>query len=1853
MVSGMQMFRGWFFMTRWLLFGMVSSVFLTGVLGQAATKRILFFAGPASHGWGSHQHPAGSFVLVQAIRKSGLDVRVDLTFEWPNSDRLTEIDSLVIYSDGWNKHPATEHLDDLENFMNRGGGLSVIHWATGIGGKDLWTRKEVTQEAVRIQWRGLMGADFEPWHSVSVIWDTGFEDLTDHEITRGVVPFRVWDECYFHLRCSETECEHVVPLHRSLPPVNVIRPGVQADSGSESALKAVRDEKEAQYCSGGFQRPKGGRSYGYTGGHLHWNWARDEVRKLVLNGIYWTSGAEVPEEGVVSPRPSAKQMLANLKGNPGWSEEHLQIALDQAADGEQVRWNAYGGGPLPNLNVKDPTLLEGELLKILEVSGGQASPQSMSGFAPGLWSGGAQLWWRDGKPGGYLDLEISVPRSGDYQLGVGVTKAVDYGEIEFLVDDERLTGPVVDGFHPAGVVHSGEILLGQRHLESGKHRLRLRIAGAHPKAVKRYMAGLDYVRLQPRPEAGTALFDGRSLSGWEGNQAWWRVESGRIIGEIPSGGSLNRNEFLFWNGTVDDFELRLKYRISGDPSANSGVQIRSQRVGDGGAAGYQADIDDGAVWVGRIYDEHGRGLIAERGTKSILSEKGQATVIPFREAASYSKLVEKEDWNDYVIRAVGPHIQTWINGHAAADLTDKHLGQHDYSGALALQLHSGPGPAKIEFKDIVLTRLGKTEQPVAPSNPNGSRSGVSPQGKNLGFESGSLDEWIVTGDVWNGNPIKGDTVTPRRPGQESGHDGEYWVGGYERTFSDAGQGTLQSGPFEITHPWASFLVGGGRGPTTRVDIVEHSTNNVLYTASGEQLETLLEVVVDLREHVGKGIVVRVVDESSGPWGHINYDDFRFHSEKPVTIPYRVESNALLQHLTPNPVAKDAHPTVAGMWVPEGFQVDLIAAEPTITQPIAFTFDERGRMWIAEAHSYPQRQAEGQGKDRVIILEDEDGDGAFETKKVFADGLNLVSGIEVGFGGVWVGAAPQLLFLPDRNQDDLLDGKPEVLLDGWGYQDTHETLNSFTWGPDGWLYGNQGVFNHSLIGQPGVVNEERVEMRAGVWRYHPVSHQFEIFSTGCSNQWGIDFNEVGHLFITHCRSAWGGGPTSYMVQGGHYWNQANAYHAPFIASGRAAWNPGAETPFRNFLPSSARYGHGEGGAGDPGSRAIYGGHSHVGTMIYLGSNWPDQYRDQLFTHNLHGHQMNRQRNVRVGSGYETLHAGSDQLYTSDPMFIGVDLKYGPDGAVYMIDWVDQQHCHTTNVENWDRSNGRLYRMQWASSFKPAKVDLRKRSTPELVGLVTDKDEWFSRMARRLLQERGEADSVRLIDQALSSAYETTEVLRLLWARHLVSGEAPPAEMFENAAEEVRSWAVRLSVESHSPNSSTLLAMAAKDPSPMVRLSLASTLPRLGESDRWRLAEILGSEKDDRGDVFLPRLIWYGLAPVLLNDVPRALKLASSTPMPMLADSIHWYLSRAPKGRSGLVGILRKSDSSSERILNLMAEALPSGSQVPSPMGWSEVAALRRSPGTSDALDKLGGIFGDATVLATMRAKLVDEGASLAEQAAALQFLKESGDTECVDEFVASLKHPDLMPTVLPLMARFNDASVAKPILAMLPDLDALNRKNALFALSSQPRLAETLLRAISDGQVDRQWLSSFHVRQMRHLGNKAVNRKLDSVWGRAGESSASAQETIEKYQKIYHEAPLWAHKREDGQALFQLLCASCHLMDGEGVALGPDLTGSWRNGVAYFLENIVDPNVVVGESFQLNLVTKKDGTVVSGLFEGETDSTVSIRTIAESTVIPKSDVEAHEISDQSMMPSGLIEALTEAQAMDLLKFLTTP
>ncbi len=1246
---------------------------------------------------------------------------------------------------------------------------------------------------------------------------------------------------------------------------------------------------------------------------------------------------------------------------------------------------------------------------------------------------------------------------------------------------------------------------------------------------------------QAAAPAPRAIFDGKSLAGWEGNSGAWRVEDGAITGEIAAGAKLAKNEFLYWQGEVADFELTAEFRLSGPADANSGIQFRSERLPDGAAKGYQADIDLGARYFGNIHEERGRSVLAPRGTRLSIAPDGRRWTEKFGEPDDYKALFRAAPaWNTYRIVASASHAEVWLNGTRVSVLDDHDAKAARHAGLLALQLHRGDGPMKIQFRNLQLTQLGRTALPASAKAAVAAAPTV---------------------------------VTPTNAAD---------IGNYRRN---------------------------GDPPLKRVAGVDDLT--------------------------------------------------------------RLASSPVLWHLRDNPAKPTAiansaaQKVVAGIKLVDGFQAELIAAEPDLHQPVAMSIDERGRIWVAEAYGYPHRQPEGQGKDRIVILEDKDGDGVFETKKTFAEKLNLVSGLEVGFGGVWVGAAPYLLFIPDQNRDDVPDGPAQVLLDGWGFQDTHETLNSFTWGPDGWLYGCHGVFSHALVGKPGTPNAERKKVRAAVWRYHPLRHEFEVYAHGGSNQWGLDFNAVGHLFMTHCRSFHGGGGTTYVIRNGHYWNQANNDYAPFVSNRGPAFAP----ELKNFLMASARYDSGEGGAGKPGTTAVYGGHSHVGTMIYLGDNWPDTYRDHLFTHNLHGHQLNHQVNERTGSGYETFHAGYDMMFAPDPTYMAVDIQYGPDGAAYVIDWVDTQHCHNPRDELWDRTNGRLYRMSWAATYKPTKVDLSAKSDAALAALHTHKSEWYVRTARRLLQERAAMRSIEpaaltsLRGQAADSKAGVVAQLRALWTLH-VTGNVAPAQLaaaLKHPSETVRAWAVQLGTDNPSAvaiSAAELGRIAVNDSSSAVRLAVASVVPALPLPDRWPVVAALATKGADASDRYVPKMVWFAAAPAVASDVPRALELAAKTALPSLADSIRWSVARTAAGREQLVAqLVTLPEAAAGHALGVLAFALETEAGLKMPAAWPQVAA--RFAKTTDAAvrgasEQLSALFGDKSVLVGIRARLADTATPLAERRRALDLLKRAGDTESTAVLVRLLSDRALRAAVIPLLGTAADApTAAAGLIANFAALNAADRNAALGALTSRPALALALLRAVESGAFDKKALTALHARQLRNLKNAEVTALLDRVWGKTAESSADMKATVARLRRTYNEAPVWSYELAAGKKVFEKTCIACHAADAAaGGKLGPNLAGTWRNGLDYFLENIVDPNAVVGADYQLNLVTKKDGTVVAGMIDKETDTVLAVRTTTETVNVPKSEIKSREVTPQSLMPPGLLEALPEREALELLKFLTT-
>lgn len=986
------------------------------------------------------------------------------------------------------------------------------------------------------------------------------------------------------------------------------------------------------------------------------------------------------------------------------------------------------------------------------------------------------------------------------------------------------------------------------------------------------------------------------------------------------------------------------------------------------------------------------------------------------------------------------------------------------------------------------------------------------------------------------------------------------------------------------------------------------------------------------------------------------------AEDPLPSVDRLQSSPVLRHLKPNPVANPPRTgperTVAQMHVPHGFRVDLVASEPDLHQPVAFAFDERGRIWVAEAYSYPTRRPEGQGQDKLVILEDQDGDGRFETRKTFAEGLNLVSGFEVGHGGVWVGAAPQLLFLADKDHDDRADGPAEVLLDGFGFQDTHECLNSFLWGPDGWLYGNQGVFNLAHIGRPGAPDSERVELRAGVWRYHPVRRVFEVFAHGGSNPWGLDYDEHGELFMTHCRSYWGGGLTTQVFQGGHYWNQANANHAPFIVG-----NPPAEFPgFRNYLLASARYDHGAGGAGVKGSDAIYGGHSHVGTMVYLGDNWPPEYRGHLFTHNLGGHQMNRQVNRPMGSGVDTVHEGHDMLFCTDPMYVAVDLQYGPDGAVYFIDWYDRQHCHNPNTERWDRSNGRLYRMQWDETWHPVKVDLGALSDLELVSQMDRPNAWYGRTARRLLQERSAGGRLskeavdRLAERVRTGATPRTR-LESHWALFQAGGFV--GEAFSDPDPTVRAWAVRMATDRKDASEGVelrLLKMAVEDTSPVVRRHLASALQRVSGATLWKMAEALVRHPEDAADRNIPFLIWDGIGSRMSLDPEPAFQVAAATRIPSLADWIWWYAGTldgaALEAAVRTVGRTRE-DVLHRRLAGLWLAMEPRAG-VPEPAQWKKVAPRlygHGNPRIRELAENLAAVFGDTSRFPALRTELASLTADAGSRRHAFSVLARAVDRGSLPVFLGLLDDPAFRVQALGLLARFEAPEIPGAILSRFSSFNPSEKAAALDTLTRRSGPALALLDAVAAGKIARDQLSAFQVRALTGLGDPEVDRRVVSAWGRITRTPAEKQAFISAMDKTFGEAPLWAYSAKEGRKHFQRLCASCHKLGEDGVRIGPELTGAGKHGIRYFLENVVDPDAVIGSDFQLSVLETQAGDTLSGLVVAETASALTLKGTGEPVVVPKSEIVKRETAERSLMPGGLLESLGDRERIELLKFLT--
>ncbi len=950
--------------------------------------------------------------------------------------------------------------------------------------------------------------------------------------------------------------------------------------------------------------------------------------------------------------------------------------------------------------------------------------------------------------------------------------------------------------------------------------------------------------------------------------------------------------------------------------------------------------------------------------------------------------------------------------------------------------------------------------------------------------------------------------------------------------------------------------------------------------------------------------------------------------------------------------------VKRMVVPPGFHVEVFAAEPMVRQPLSASFDERGRLWVIEYLQYPNPAGlkpvtvdqylrteydrvpdppprGPRGADRIKILEDTDGDGRADKATVFVDGLNLASGLAVGHGGVFVGQAPYLLFYPDRDRDDRPDGDPEVLLTGFGLQDAHATLNSMTWGPDGWLYGAQGSTVTARV--------RGCEFQQGIWRYHPRTRQFEVFAEGGGNTWGLDFDATGNAF----GSSNGAYITFHMIQGGYYL-KGFAKHGPLH-------NP---RTYGYFGPISYR--------GDK-----VGGHVTPGGIIYKGDALPPPFRGAFIGGNLLSNAVYWHVLERDGSTFSGRHGGT-LIDARDHWFRPIDLLVGPDAAVYVVDWYDKRAAHLDPRDTWDRTNGRIYRVVYGDRRKVPPFDLAQRSSAELVALRASSNDWFAAEARRILAERRDPSIVAALKKHIESDRDETVALRDLWALYASNGldDGTALELLGHPIAGVRRWTIRLLGDDHRINSAVrnkLIALASTEPDSMVRSQLASSCQRFGAGDALPVLAGLSRRDADQADPHIPQVIWWAFERQLRNDPTAVINLLTEPGIegaPLITQVVLERVARALASGATepdfeacarlLAGA--PGDEQSARILAGMEKGLEGRRfdhpprPLVEPLGrlW---AAANGKP--TIMLVRLSARLGSAPAAEAALKGACDPTVPETDRIALIALLGELGRAQDQTALVAIFRSEPSQPiqvAAIAALGHFHEPALAVPLLKQYRAAAPVIRDRILGLMCTRPDWTRALLDAIARGQIGARDLANSHVQLIAQLRDSALLDRLESLWGKVPRvGSPEKKRRIAEVRGLLPEGDKGNAAR--GKPIFKDNCAVCHKLFDDGETIGPELTGADRGNLDFLLNSLIDPSSQVRKEYQAATVALRDGRILSGLIVDDNDRSLTlVDSNRQKTVVVRDMVEDVKPSDHSLMPEGLLDKLTEPQIRDLFRYL---
>ena len=932
-----------------------------------------------------------------------------------------------------------------------------------------------------------------------------------------------------------------------------------------------------------------------------------------------------------------------------------------------------------------------------------------------------------------------------------------------------------------------------------------------------------------------------------------------------------------------------------------------------------------------------------------------------------------------------------------------------------------------------------------------------------------------------------------------------------------------------------------------------------------------------------------------------------------------------------------------MTLPEGFDVNAWAGEPLMTQPMAFAWDDRGRLWVAENRDYESRSTgfSASGDSRILIIEDTDRDGKADSRKVFLEGIPFPSAVAVGFDGVFIGAPPHLLFVPDRDRDDVAERDDiEILLTGWGIRDRHETINSFHWGPDGWLYGLEGFATPSKIHKPDeqtrlynpgdpfpedILEGEGVEINGGVWRYHPVKERFEVVAHGFSNPWGIDYDAKGEFFITACVIP----HVFHVIPGGIYHRQGGQHFNPYVYS-----------DIQTIVDHRHRSAHG-------------------GARIYQSDAFPEEHRGRLFMANIHEHAVLSDVLAPAGSGFTASH-GEDFMTANNAQWIGFSMEVGPEGALYVLDWHDADICGEAVL---DKDTGRIFRItpttSHADDWNGRYSNLAEMSDLRLAEMQTSESSWHSRRARVILQHRAangsiDSEAEAALNELLDAHPNSDYRLRGMWALHVTGLLAHERllDALEDDDEYVRAWAVQLLLEDKDPGATaldTFARMARSDGSAVVRKYLAAGLQRVEEQNRWEIAEGLLGRGEDAGDHNIPKLVWFGVEPLVAEETNRALALAAGSKIPLVTEFIARRVVDADAMES-LTAALGQYGEARVEMLQGMRAGLEGRTGLRPPAGWASVyEMLREDEDAAPIAIEVAQYFGDDAAAGQLLERLMDDAAPTDQRKRALNGLASQRREELIPELPTLLDEAELRVESIRAVAAFDHDPLGVMLLEKYTEFDRNERREALRALASRPSYGWMLTEALKSGDIPKREVPADVARQLRRV----VGSGFVEVWGPIDEDPSDDSEAYAQYRALLTPEAVDGASPSRGRQVFERTCGACHMMYGEGGAVGPDLTGSNRTDLDYILTNVLEPSAVIQDDYKMVVITTRDGRTVIGNVSSETDRQVTLRVVGrDEVVLNTSEIQSRELSANSLMPEGLFRTLSDEEVLDLVSYLHT-